>query len=127
MSETSSTHNFDNEKGGYVADKKITPFVEWLSSHKKGETDSELTHELRTLIEAVQDTGKPGTVTLVLKVSRKSDNQVTVTEDVKVATPKHSRSEAIYFLDQHLNLTRSDPRQGVLTPMHRSTAGGEGE
>lgn len=108
-------------------DKKITPFVEWLSMHKKGEVDSELTHELRTLIEAVQDTGKPGTVTLKLKVSRKSDNQVTVIEDIKVDTPQHSRSEAIYFLDQHLNLQRTDPRQGVLTPMHGRTAGGEGE
>lgn len=107
--------------------RKIVPFVETLAAHKKGETDSELTHELRTLIEAVQDTGKPGALTLTLKVSRKSDNQVTVIEDIKVATPKHSRAEAIYFLDQNLNLTRSDPRQGVLTPMHGRTAGGDGE
>ena len=107
--------------------KKITPFVEWLEQYKKGEVDGELTHELRTLIEAVQDTGKPGTITLTLKVSRKSDSQVTVIEDIKVATPKHSRSESIYFIDQHLNLLRSDPRQGVLTPMHGRTAGGEGE
>lgn len=28
--------------------KKITPFVEWLATYKKGETDGELTHELRT-------------------------------------------------------------------------------
>lgn len=54
-----------------MGDKKITPFVEWLEQYKKGEVDGELTHELRTLIEAVQDTGKPGTITLTLKVSRK--------------------------------------------------------
>ncbi len=46
--------NSDNKKGGSVADteKKIVPFVETLAAHKKGETDSELTYELRTLIEA---------------------------------------------------------------------------
>lgn len=107
--------------------KKITPFVEWLEEYKKGETDGELTHELRTLIEAVQETGKPGTLTLTLKVSRKGERQVNIIEDVKVKTPVHSRSETIYFVDQHLNLTRNDPRQGVLTPIKKSTAGGEGE
>jgi hypothetical protein len=107
--------------------KKITPFVEWLATYKKGETDGELTHELRTLIEAVQETGKPGTITLTLRVSRKGERQVNVIEDVKVKTPQHDRSETIYFVDQHLNLQRNDPRQGVLTPMKGRTAGGEGE
>ncbi len=104
--------------------KKITPFVEWLEQYKKGEVDTELTHELRTLIEAVQETGKPGTITLTLKVNRKGEAQVTILEDVKVKTPVHDRSETIYFVDQHLNLQRSDPRQGVLTPFKRETAGG---
>jgi hypothetical protein len=108
--------------------KKITPFVEWLEEYKKGETDGELTHELRTLIEAVQETGKPGVLTLTLKVSRKGERQVNIIEDVKVKTPVHSRSETIYFVDQHLNLTRNDPRQGVLTPIKKDhAAGGEGQ
>lgn len=110
-----------------MADKKITPFVEWLAQYKKGEADGELTHELRTLIEAVQDTGKPGTLTLTLKVSRKGDRQVNVIEDVKVKTPAHSRSEAIYFVDAHLNLQRNDPNQGVLTEFKKKSAGGDGE
>ncbi len=108
-------------------EKKITRVTEWLSTHKKGEVDLELTQELRNLIGAVQDTGKPGTLTLKLKVSRKSDNQVTVVEDIQVASPVHNRAEAIYFLDQHFNLTRSDPRQGVLTPFKSRTAGGDSE
>ncbi len=128
MSETNnnlrSTHT---ERGDMASEKKITPFVQWLEEYKKGETDGELTHELRMLIEAVQETGKPGTITLTLKVSRKGDRQVNVIEDVKVKTPTHDRSETIYFVDQHANLVRNDPRQGVLTPMHGRTAGGEGE
>lgn len=107
--------------------KKITPFVEWLEQYKKGETNGELTHELRTLIEAVQETGKPGTITLTLKVSRKGERQVNVIENVKVATPQHDRSETIYFVDQHLNLQRNDPRQGVLSPIKGKAAGGDGE
>lgn len=106
---------------------KITPFVEWLEKYKKGEVDGELTHELRTLIEAVQETGKPGTVTLTIKVTRKGERQVTIIEDVKVKTPVHSRSEQIYFVDQHLNLARNDPRQGVLADIRPRTAGGDGE
>lgn len=109
------------------AKTKITPFVEWLEKYKKGETDSELTHELRTLIEAVQETGKPGTITLTLKVSRKGERQVNVIEDVKVKTPTHDRSETIYFVDNHLNLQRSDPRQGVLTDIRPKAAGGDTE
>lgn len=107
--------------------KQITPFVEWLATYKKGETDGELTHELRTLIEQVQETGKPGTITLTLRVSRKGERQVNVIEDIKVKTPQHDRSETIYFVDQHLNLQRNDPRQGVLTPMHGRASGGESE
>lgn len=106
---------------------KITPFVEWLEQYKKGEIDGELTHELRTLIEAVQETGKPGTITLTLKVSRKGERQVNVIEDVKVKTPTHDRSETIYFVDQHLNLQRNNPDQGVLTEFKRKTAGGDDE
>lgn len=109
------------------AEPKIKPFVEWLESYKKGETDTELTHELRQLIEAVQETGKPGTLTLILKVSRKGERQVNVLEDIKVKTPVHSRAETIYFVDQHLNLVRDDPKQGVLASFKRNTAGGEGE
>jgi len=109
-----------------MADKpKVTPFVEWLEQYKKGEIDHELTYELRQLIEAVQETGKPGTITLTLKVSRKGERQVNVIEDVRVKTPVHDRSETIYFVDQHLNLTRSDPRQGVLTPLRDKAAGGD--
>src|SRR6476620_7305502 len=107
--------------------KQITPFVEWLEQYKKGETNGELTHELRTLIEAVQETGKPGTITLTLKVSRKGERQVNVVEDVKVKSPVHSRSETIYFVDQHLNLQRNDPRQGVLSPIKGKAAGGDAE
>jgi hypothetical protein len=112
-----------------VADKQerqIKPFVEWLEKHKKGEVDTELTHELRELISAVQDTGKAGVLTLKLTVKRKSDHQVTVLEDITVKTPVHDRAEAIYFLDQNLNLLRSDPRQGVLTPFKQRT-GTEGD
>lgn len=103
--------------------RKITPFVEWLGAYKKGETDSELTHQLRELIESVQETGKPGTMTLTLKVTRKGERQVTVIEDIKVKTPQHDRTETIYFVDAATNLVRDDPRQGVLTPMTRRTQG----
>lgn len=106
---------------------QIKPFVDWLGTHKKGEVDTELTHHLRELIEAVQETGKPGTLTLTLKVSRKGERQVNVIEDVKTKVPVHDRSESIYFVDQQLNLQREDPRQGVLTPFKRDTvAGSEG-
>lgn len=104
------------------------PFVQWLQEHKHGEFDTELTARLRELIDAVQDTGKNGTITLVLKVERRSDRQVTVKEDVKLKLPEHDRSESIYFVDGAGNLTRTDPQQEVL-PFKRplQTAGSDGE
>lgn len=108
------------------ATPKITPFVEWLENHRKGEVDTELTHHLRELIEAVQETGKKGTLTLTLTVNRLSDVQVEVLEDVKVKVPEATRPTSIYFVDQHINLRRDDPRQSPL-PFKRglSAAGTE--
>lgn len=97
-----------------MPESKITPFVEWLGAHKKGEVDSELTYHLREVIEAVRETGKDGTVTLTLKVKRKGERQVTVIEDVKFKLPMHDRSESIYFVDADTNLTRDDPAQTVI-------------
>lgn len=120
----------DNRKRGLMADgnRKIQPFVAWLEKHKRGEVDTELTHELRTLIDAVQETGKPGRITLTLKVSRKGERQVTVREDIKVSTPAHDRAESIYFVDSQTgNLQRNDPRQGVLADIHLKAAPGGDE
>ena len=111
-----------------ASEKKITRFVEWLTTYKTGETDGELTQELRNLIDAVQETGKPGTITLTLKVSRRGDRQVNVIEDVKVKTPTHDRSETIYFVDKHTNLVRHDPAQDELpgvTTIGRAAGGAE--
>jgi len=110
-----------------MSNSQIRPFVEWLGDHKKGEVDTELTHQLRELIATVQEVGKPGTLTLTLKVSRKGERQVTIVEDVKAKLPLHARAESIYFVDQNDNLTRNDPRQGVLTPLKRDKASGGDE
>jgi hypothetical protein len=106
-------------------ERKITPFVEWLSIHKDGEVDTELTAALREVIEAVQSTGKEGTVTLTLKVKRRGERQVTVLEDVKAKTPVHDRADSIYFVDRVGNLRRDDPGQEVLPFAQRKTAGGD--
>lgn len=97
------------------ASEKKSTFVEWLGAHKTGEVDLELSHRLRELLQAVQDTGKAGTLTLTIKVDRKGERQVLVREDIKVKTPEHDRSESIYFVDRKtLNLTRHDPGQDPL-------------
>ncbi len=75
----------------------------------------ELHEALVTTAEEVVATGKPGTVTLTLKVSNNSqgDAMVMVRETVSRSAPKRDpRGAMFYALDGALH--REDPRQAVM-------------
>lgn len=95
----------------------VRPFTEFLLQQAYGATHEELSQGLHTLLEAVRDNGKAGSLTLTIKVSpvgRGDERQVIVTDAVVVKKPAGKRPESFFFLDDDGNLTRKDPRQPEL-------------
>jgi hypothetical protein len=80
-----------------------------------GKLMEELATALSVTAEEVVTTGKPGTVTLTLKVSNKQqgDAMVFVDEQISRTAPKKDPRGALFYAVQG-DLYREDPRQGKL-------------
>jgi hypothetical protein len=91
---------------------ELRPFSAWLCEQRQGALHAELSETLQELVAACEEHGKPGEMTLKVKV-KPSDDGVTmfVGDDVTAKLPVADRPAALYFADEHHNLTRSDPRQ----------------
>lgn len=89
----------------------MTNFVETLALIRDGQLVIQCTDDLQDLITAVVEHGKPGTLTLKLKVEPNGDNAVTIISEVKTSVPKPAVGKAIFYADQGGNLSRRDPRQ----------------
>lgn len=104
-------------KGSTEDERQIKPFADWLALQRKGTLAGELATGLADLNRAVLDTGKPGTITLVIKVKPTGDDvSVSVTDEVKVKLPEHDRGQSIFFVDDHGNPHRS--QQVLEAPDH---------
>lgn len=92
---------------------RIRPFADFLREQAKGKSHAELSENLQTVVNAVKDTGKKGT--LVYKVSiepMKGDNAaLVVTDEITVRLPEHDRQSSLFFADREGNLVRNDPNQ----------------
>lgn len=97
--------------------RHVRHFAEWLHDQHAGATHNELSEALNDLVEAVQETGKVGSLTLTVKVkpaARGQVRRVLVSDEIKVRKPEGDRAEAIYFVDDNHNLSRRDPDQPEL-------------
>ena len=106
-------------------DTVIRPFADALIELSGGRTHTELSEQLHALIAAVRDTGKKGSLTLTITVSRMknaSENTLTVTDDVKAKLPAHDRNVSVFYADADGNLTRRDPNQLVFESLREVPA-----
>lgn len=106
-------------------DTVIRPFADALIELSGGRTHTELSEQLHDLIAAVRDTGKKGSLTLTITVSRMknaSENTLTVTDDVKAKLPAHDRNVSVFYADADGNLTRRDPNQLVFESLREVPA-----
>lgn len=96
------------------ADQHAKPFANFLS--QQGGAHDELTEGLHDVIAAVKETGKPGSVTLTIKIDpdKKAQGIFRISDNVTIKAPQHDRGTRIYFADKSGNLTRSDPNQPEL-------------
>jgi len=91
-------------------------FVDVLSMLRRGTALIELDDELERLVEAVEETGKAGTLTLKLKITpKKHDSKVLELADtVLVTAPKPDVATTTAWVSADGRLTRRDPRQPEL-------------
>ena len=91
---------------------QVRPFADWLREQARGRTHHELSEKLNELVQAVQETGKSGTLTLTVKIDQaKGMDALRVSDTVKVQLPGLDRPVSLFFPDEHHNLRRDDPSQ----------------
>lgn len=94
---------------------QANPFAQWLIEQRGGVLHAEASEALADVVAAVMEHGKSGSLTLSVKVARNKDGvTVTVSDDLKVKVPQGDRGAAIFFTDDHGNLSRNNPRQPEL-------------
>lgn len=86
------------------------PFFETLRDLRRGATLAELGEQLNELTAAVVSTGKPGTLTLKLRIEP-THAALIVRDEVKVQLPRGERSGTIFYATHEFNLSRTDPNQ----------------
>lgn len=103
----------DPQSGDETTDVYVRPFADVLRELGAGRTHDEMSEALHQLVSRVKDTGKGGSVTLIVKVAplKKSEDVLVVTDDIKKNLPVHDRKPSLSYVDKTGNLTRSDPNQ----------------
>lgn len=110
----------DQDEPGTV----IRPFAAFLQEQAGGQLHAELSERLHDLLQAVQETGKAGSIALKLDIKPipgTDGRTVTVTDTVTAKAPKTERPKSIFFLADDGNLSRTDPRQPVITGLREAT------
>lgn len=84
-----------------------------LREYRNGRAADVATRKLAELVQAVDDTGKAGTLTITFKVKpeKGGGSQKTIACEIKSKTPDADMPEAVFFSDAEGALHRSDPQQ----------------
>jgi hypothetical protein len=90
----------------------VRPFADFLREQSAGETQAELSEALRELASRVKNTGKPGTLTLVIKVEPvKASDGLAVSDEIRLKLPDYERAGSLMFTDRDGNLIGNNPNQ----------------
>lgn len=84
-----------------------------LREYRNGRAADLATRKMAELVQAVDDTGKAGTLTITFKVKpeKGGGSQKTIACDIKSKPPEVDLPEAVFFSDSEGSLHRSDPQQ----------------
>lgn len=94
----------------------MTPrtFSATVDALRFGTLGDEATKALRELALACQDTGRKGSITLVLELKPGKGGQLEVFDNLKLSMPKPEKGSSLMFATPEGNLQRNDPRQQEL-------------
>lgn len=92
------------------------PLMEVLGQIRGGAAINDAAKDFVELCQRVRDTGKPGSITLTIKVNPdKNDPDVyEVTPDVTVKLPKVARAKGLFYMTPDAQLVREDPKQAKM-------------
>ncbi len=92
------------------------PLMEVLGQIRGGAAINDAAKDFLELCQRVRDTGKPGSITLTIKVNPdKNDPDVyEVTPDVTVKLPKVARAKGLFYMTPAAELVREDPKQAKM-------------
>ena len=84
-----------------------------LREIRRGRAVDQATRLLADVVRAVDETGKPGsvTITLTVKPEKGGGSQKTILAAIKAKKPEGDIPEAVFFSDPEGDLHRSDPTQ----------------
>ena len=92
-----------------------TAFNKFLIDLRGGRTSNDLTRALSDLASAVASTGKPGTLTLTVKLkpdkSIEENGMVLIEDTIKVTRPEPDRASTIMYVNTDGGVSRQDPKQ----------------
>ncbi len=91
----------------------MRPFTDVLRDHRNGKLVAELSERLATVVQSVEETGKPGAITLKLtiKPNKGEEGAFTVTPAISVSRPENDLPTALFFADEAGSLVRESPTQ----------------
>lgn len=92
----------------------VRPITDTLRHLEGGTFIDEASDKLSELVKAVEATGKPGSITMTIKVRRATAGALAVIGDVKAKVPAEPKTEALLFATPEGNLMAQDPRQNNL-------------
>lgn len=95
----------------------MNTFLQTIGEIRKGAAATELAEALADLVRSVRETGRPGELTLKVKLkpASKGDVSTLLVEDaVTVKRPSPERGATIFYSTQDNGLSRNDPRQPEL-------------
>jgi hypothetical protein len=95
---------------------QIRPFAAVLQELAKGEIHADASKLLHELIDAVQEHGKKGTLTIRVEVGpiAKDDTSVLIVKGSVESRPPKTPPSSAYYVDNTGNLSRRDPKQPEL-------------
>ena len=111
--------------GEVIEDPPIRPFADWLHEQSSGKTHDELSESLWDLVKRVQETGKKGSLQLLITVEpmKKTDGAVLVINDeIKLRLPEFDRDASVSYVDRFGNLCRNNPMQPELSGLRDVSA-----
>ena len=108
-----------------MTERIVKNFADTLKDIRRGDVISDATEHLRELVQRVKETGRPGALSLTLKVKPASKGDGTallIEDDLKVKLPVAEKGSTILFATVEGNLQRNDPRQPELKGLQAGPA-----
>lgn len=94
----------------------MRPITDVLRDIRRGRAVDQATRLLAEVVRAVDETGKPGELTLKLKIKpeKGGGSQKTIVCECKAKKPEGDIPEAVFFSDPDGDLHRQDPAQSEM-------------